>query len=1201
MIRRQSLLAGAVLVYSVCAYAQVTGRLTGSVVDSTGSSVPNAKVSLVLPAGQQAVTTAETSAEGLFAFPSLQPVTYDLTIEAPGFLRYVLRNVKVDSGKETPLPPIRLELSTVSETVEVSANSEVVQTTNAEVASTVTTEQIRRLPLLNRSLTSVLLNAPGVQNSRGPTVINGMRASYANVTMDGINVQDNYIRQNTLTYQPNMLLIDQVAEFTVVTSNATAAAPGGSSQIIFTTPSGNNQLHGAGYWYNRNNKFAATDWFDNFAGIPKAFLNQNQIGGRLGGPIKKDRLFFYTNFEAIRLRQQTARNRTLLTESARNGDFVYRDATGAVQRVNVLALGGVSTDPVIADLIAKSPAASAANNFLRGDSQPGFIRNTIGYSFQARDNRTRNNYLAKGDYILNDRNAFAVSYAYNTDEDDRSDAGADYSSIPAITNKNHTHFLSASWRWNPKPEIVNELRGGFNIAPGHFINSTTLPPYFVDGLIFQNPVNDFLNQGRDTNTYNISNITSWFRGKHNLQFGYQQQVVHTSPYENFDVIPTYTVGMGTGQRALTAAEFPGGIAANELATANNLLASLGGFVDSYTQNFNVTSRTSGFVPGASNLRNYRINNYAFFIQDQWKALRRLTINLGLRWEYQTPLRERDSLLLVPELINGNYVTTLASNATVNFAGNTDTRDLYKRDFNNFGPNVSIAWDVFGNGKTAIRSGYSMFFVNDQVMTAVQNSAVTNAGLTSTVSRTGLSGRLSTGRPAITTPEFEVPRTFEENFALAPNSAAAALVDPKLVTPYVQQWNFGIQQDIKGNIIEIRYVGNKSTKQLRAFDFNQINFRAGGFYEDFLRARSNGFLSRTARGVFDPRYNSAIPGSQPTPVFNSIELGGLLTNGTVQGLIERGEVAQLAHTYVSSGFEIPFNFYRNPLIYGGNVMTNYSNSSYNALQVEFRRRTRFGLTLYSNYTWSKVLSDALGDGQFLFEPFLDNNNPQIERARAPFDLTHNWKTSFVYDLPLGRGRRFASSGVANVIAGGWSISGLMGWQSGTPFSILSTRGTINRTGTRSISNTANSTLTKDELDRVVGFFMTGNGPSFVDRSVVGPDGRAVGPDGRPFAGQVFFNPEPGVPGALQRRMFSGPSVFSFDAGIQKRFNITERHQLELRMEAVNILNHPTFYIGDESDQTNNQTVRFNVNQPTFGNIVESFTDRRVIQFGLYYRF
>lgn len=1195
MTIRTILLSGA-LVFSLTSslLAQTSGRLSGSVTDATGAAVADATVSLFLAGGGQALTVTKTSDQGMYSFPALQPQVYDLTIERQGFTKHTLRAVKVDAAKDLTVATIRMDVSQVAETVEVSAASDTVQLANAEINTTITNEQIRKLPLLNRGLFNLILNQAGVQNGRGPVVINGMRASYANVSMDGVNIQDNYIRQNTLSYQPNQLLVDQVGEITIATSNTSAVNGGGSSQIIFSSPQGTNSYHGAGYWYNRNNVMAAADWFDNRNGIKKAFLNQNQPGGKIGGPIQKDKLFFFFNAEGFRRREQTGLNRTVLTDSARRGDYTYRDsATGAVRTVNVLGLRGASVDPFMAGLLSSVPTQS--NNFQLGDSSAAFTRNTAGYAFQARNNRDRNNLLGRGDYNLSPRHAFSTTYSYNNDTDDRTDAGADFATSPVIQSKIHTHFVSGSWRWNPAPTIVNEMRGGVNWAPGAFVRSADKPAFLVAGTTFTNPVNDFLNQGRATDTYNLSNVTSWFRGRHNIQFGYQQQKVRVESYFEGGSLPTYTLGMGTGQAAITAAELPGS-SSNDRAAANTLLATLGGYIDAYTQTFNIQNRNSGFVPGYQNIRNYKLDNYAFFFQDQWKATSRLTLNLGLRWDYQTPVRERDGLFLLPKLIDNNAIKTLESNATLDFAG-TPERDLYKRDFNNFGPNIGLAWDVFGNHKTALRAGYSIHFVNDQLFTAITNSVDTNDGLAADATAGGLRGRISTGRPSIPTPTFKVPRTFADNFDIDPAGNAGGIPDPNLVSPYVQQWNLGIQHEFKGTVVEVRYVGNHSTKQMRAFDYNQVDIKAGGFLDDFKRARNNGFLALAARGTFNPTYNAAIAGSQPTPVFNSIELGGLLTNGTVSGLIERGEVGTLANTYVSSGFGIPFDFYRNPTVYGANIMTNYSNSSYNSLQVEVRRRVAAGLNLQSNFTWSKVLSDALGDGQVLFEPFLDNANSSIERSRAPFDLRYDWKSNFIYDLPMGKGHRF-NPGRLSKLVGGWSVSGLMGWQSGTPFSILSTRGTINRGGVRSNSNTVDTNLTRADLDNVVGFFMTGTGPFFVNRANVGSDGRGVVADGRtPFTGQAFFNPQPGTAGSLQRRQFSGPSVFSFDAGLQKTTQLTERQSIEFRMEAQNVLNHPTFYVGDESALAN----RFNVNNTTFGVINSTFTDRRAIQFGLYYRF
>jgi hypothetical protein len=188
---------------------------------------------------------------------------------------------------------------------------------------------------------------------------------------------------------------------------------------------------------------------------------------------------------------------------------------------------------------------------------------------------------------------------------------------------------------------------------------------------------------------------------------------------------------------------------------------------------------------------------------------------------------------------------------------------------------------------------------------------------------------------------------------------------------------------------------------------------------------------------------------------------------------------------------------------------------------------------------------------------------------------------------------------DAILGGWTTGGILTVYSGTPFSILSTRGTLNRGGNRSALNTATSLLTADQLDNVVGFFMTGNGPSFINPSALNPaNGRGVAADGSaPFAGQVFYNPNPGTLGTLQRRSFYGPWSLGFDASILKTFRLTERQTLQFRAEAFNLPNHPSFYPGNETNDATN----FNVNNTTFGKIVSTFYAPRVMQFGLYYRF
>ncbi len=1178
------------LILAECALAQDAGRLTGSVTDATGAVVPNAVVSVFLGGGKKAVLSSRTTQDGILNLMGIRPGAYDIGVEAPGFLKYTLRQVHVEPGRETVLPAIKLDVASVAQSVEVSAGAQTVQTSNAEISSTVTNAQIRRLPLLDRDPLSLILTQAGVStNGRSDTVINGQRTSHANVTLDGINIQDNYIRDNALDYTPNLLLLDQVSEFTVSTSNTNASVGGGSAQVTFVTPSGTNEYHGALYWYNRNSVAAANEWFNNQASVDRPFLNQNQIGGSIGGPIKKDKLLFYTNYEAYRQRQQSPTNRTILTADARQGIFTYRDNTGTIQKVNVLTAAKVSADPAIQQLLAKIPGPDKINNFDVGDSSPGALLNTAGYRFNQRDNRTRDNYTARIDYLLSTRNTFATTYLWNRDNKDSGDADNSYAVIPTVKNTNHAHLLSSSWRWNPSASFTNELRGGFNIAPGDFNTSQQFGSSIIDGTVFSNPVNTFQSQGRNTNTYNFANNSAFIHGRHNVLFGYQMQLIHIQPVDAAGTVPTYIVGIGTGNQGLKRAQLPG-IRSADLSNANDLLGTLAGYVQAYTETFNVKDRTSGYVAGAPNLRHFNLNDYSFYVQDNWKIASRLTLNLGLRYTVYNVVNERDSLELLPVIQGENAIGTLLSNSTLDFAGSSAGRPWYNKDKNNFAPNVGLAWDVFGNGRMAFRGGYSINYVNDQTLLAAEAITEINDGLSNSIEMDGLTGRVSTGLPAIEKPTFQVPRTFADNHAVDP-TAAFGLIDPNLRTPYAQQWSFGIQQQIKGSILEVRYVGNHATKGFRAFDYNQVDIKSNGFLNDFLRAQNNGKLALAANGSFDPQYNAKIPGSQQLTVFPQLAKAGDLGNTTNQQLIQTGQAGQLAAQYTVDGNNKNVNFFPNPNALGADYFTNYSNSTYNALQVDLSRRMATGLQFQANYTYSKVLSDSAGTSQSRLEHFLDINNQKIERARADFDLTHSIKGNFAYDLPIGKGHRLNYHPLRHVLSG-WTTSGIMTWQSGTPFSVLSGRGTLNRSsGGRSDTNTANTTLNKSQLDDLFQFRMTGDGPFFVNTSAIGNDGRAVAQDGtQVFNGQVFFNPDAGSIGSLQRRMFSGPWTFNLDAGLMKHTQITERQSIEFRAEATNVFNHPAFFFADQS-----------INSVSFGRITDTYSAARRIQFGLHYRF
>ncbi len=500
--------------------------MTGSVVDPSGAAVPTATVNLLLHGGKLPLLSTRSGPDGLFSIESVRPELYDLVIEAPGFQPYKLENVKVDSSRATDLPPLKLALAAASASVDVNAGAETVQTSSIEISTTVTMDQIRRLPVGDRNPVDFISTQAGVgyAGAFGTTSVNGQRESFGTMTLDGVNIQDNYLRESALDFTPNLLLLDQVQEFTVTTSLASSAASGGS-QVSFVTPSGTNQFHGNAIWQNRNNDFAANDFFDNKDGTGLPRLNLNNAGVSLGGPIKHDKIFFYVNYEATRLRNQTLEDAAIPTASARAGIFSYVNANGQVQQANILQLTGLQQNPVITALLNQVPSANKINNFNVGDSQPGQLLNTAGYAYLVRSNQNRDNVTGKLDYSLSPNNSLSGTFAWNRNTVDRPDVAVSYSPTPPFQNDNDIKFGVVAWRWNISPTLINEIRGGLDYAPATFSTTQALPSYVIGGLYFSTPqaAASFLPQGRDTRTRSFQDNGTWVSGRHTFRFGYQYQ------------------------------------------------------------------------------------------------------------------------------------------------------------------------------------------------------------------------------------------------------------------------------------------------------------------------------------------------------------------------------------------------------------------------------------------------------------------------------------------------------------------------------------------------------------------------------------------------------------------------------------------------------------------------------------------------------
>ena len=1131
-----------------------------------------------------------TSSGGVFDFTSVRPETYRLEVVAKGFNTVVQNNVAVDPVRQTTLPPIQLAVASTTQAVEVTGSLVTVDTSSVDVSSTVTQTQVENLPVLDRQVNNLFYMQAGVTNNGATdTRINGLRAQDTNVTLDGINIQDNFIRINGLDYLPNKLTVGEISELTVSISNADPVLGGNASAISISTASGTNAFHGEGFWYNRNVDLSANDWFNNRDGVGRPFLNLNQFGASIGGPIKKDKLFFFANYQTYDLHATTPETTTILTPSARQGILTFRtNGTGATQTFNVLQNPGiglppVSVDPIAAKLLAQVP--TAGNTTSVGDGL-----NTTGYQFNARSNTRQDAIGGRVDYNLSVKNVFSGVYRWGRDNDDRPDVFSGFTVVPPVFNQNRTNLFSLSWRWTPSSTLTNQLRGGGNLAQAPFDVAGSIPPALYTGTLYTDPVNTFLPQGRTTHTFNIEDNASWIHGNHSVTFGAQTQQVRVTPYNAAGISPTYTLGIFSANQpyGYNTGDIPGADAV-DTNTANELLGTISGLLQSESQTYNITSKTSGFVPGAQQVQHLLFNNYALYVSDAWKMRPNLTLTLGVRYDYFPPVQETNGLLLQPELINNNPVQTLLGNATLNFAGT----NLYQSQKDNFAPNVGLAWSPHEG--FVVRAGYSITYAQEDMLEAVLDTDNINTGLQATSSITNAVGYVSSPAP-LPTPQFQVPVTTAQNNITTGLNNVQGLIDPHLKTPYVQQWNVTLEKQAKHMVFDAAYIGNHGVGLLRQIDYNQVAVFQPAYFTDFGNAYHNGILSLNAGHGFNPSYNPAISGSVQLPFFATLPGGGLLTNSTVSGDILSQQIGNLAQLYQQNSFfpsnNPNFSYFPNPNALYSSELTNFSQSTYDALQLQVSRRTAGGIQFQASYVFARGFTDTSVERGL--DALLNNAQPSIEKARDPGDITHAFKLNHYIPIPAGKGHWFNPKGV-NWLVSDWALSGFVTIQTGAPVSILSARGTLNRAA-RSGQNTVNSTDTQSQLDAISGLFMTGNGPYFISPSVIGPNGTGAAADGQaPFSGQVFSNPGYGTVGSLQRRTLSGPNFSNYDMSVLRNIKITERLGVQFRADFYNLFNHPNFFAGNQ-----------NINSVTFGKITSMLytpdgVGPRIIQFGLRARF
>ena len=1234
----------------VGALAQNTGSLVGTVSDPSGV-VPGATV-VVTDNATGRERTVTTSDSGAFNVPQLETGIYTVKVSAPGHKTFTATDLKIDVGKDYTLNAT-LEVGEISENVVVVAGADIINASSGELSTTVTPRQIVELPLNGRNpLSLILLQAGTSSNSAQNTTINGQRSSFTNITRDGINVQDNFIRANAVDFIPDRPNVDDTGEFTIITQNAGAELGNGASQVQLVTPRGSNEFHGAGYWYNRNSKFAANSFFNNFSRVDRPFLNRNQFGGKLGGPLPipvfgeggraaiKDKAFFFVAYEGFRLRQSGNFNRTILLPNARSGIFTWRDTTGAVRTANIFTLAAglpgappTGIDPLIASrILARVP--TTGNNPTLGDQL-----NTTGFTLTRQQNQDREGLTTRLDFDFTSKSTLNFVYSYKKELLFRTDVDAQqggaaccYTQVPFGFQDAHTKFIATAWRWAPTAAFTNEVRGGWQRSDPTFGNNGEAQDFFIQIPLINNPESQFQAQGRDTDIYNIQDNAVWVKGSHSFRFGGQFQAFRASPFGpgafGAPFRPNYTLGGGTTPsfsvtsfNAAAGCDLATGvncINTAQVGAANGLLALLGGLVGSANQTFTADNQT-GPLAAVPPSRQLFFEHYSFYAADQWRAHPTLTLNFGLRYELFMPIREPNGLALEPVLQGGDIMATILNPVgTYDFVGtNNGGTNFFKTDKNNFAPVISFAWSpnfknnllnslMPGEGRTVIRGGYRMSYVNDEFIRAADNALAGNAGLTQGLSATG-NFRLN-ALPTFTAPALTVPRTFAQNNALALNFGTVFAIDPNLQVPRTNEFNIGIEREIGWQTaFEIRYVNGASNNLVRGLDFNQVRLNPA-FLADAERARQNRALGLNAN------CSAATPGCQPLQVlnqapFNNSVFGNPLLFSNTLNPIDAGTPGELAAVYIAT-FRLAGAsqiFLANPGTGVADLLLNGAKFRYNALQTEIRRRFADGLSFQANYTFQKSLTDAPGTGQTRFEPRIDNAQPDLEYAIADTDTTHVFNLNTIYELPFGRGKRFGTdaSGFVDCVIGGWQLTSILRIDSGAPMSITDPRGTLNR-GARSGRQTANTNLTKDQVKALIGTFRTPCGIFGIDPAVINLDlaqcqnglirprqpgttagVAALGFGQGTFPGQVFFNVPPGQTGTMERNFISGPTFLNWDASIIKNIPITERVRFQIRGEAFNVLNRSNFaYTG--------QFTQMNINSSTFGRLLTTFQPR-IVQF------
>ncbi len=1113
-------LPGALFALAGLTFAQTErGTIRGSIFDTTGAAVAGATVTATNDATGVGTETVSTVA-GVYQIPQVRPGTYTVECEFSGFKKFVRENVRVATGATVPLD-LTLEVGEVTESVTVSSTAITLKTESTEVSTEVNPKSYVELPLQvvggsGRAVESFIFLAPGTSGTTFDAHINGSQTLSKEIQMDGLSMSTAEVGGD-----PRVILLppEAVQEFSLVTNNFSAEygnTGGGVERLVVR--SGTNDFHGNGYWFVRNDKLDASGYFADDRPVQR----RNEYGASIGGPILRNRTFFFTNWHWYKFRGG-ALNATgsVPTPLMRQGDFselipagegmIYDpDTTRSVD-------GGFVRDPFDGNVIPPSrhsAISTAIWGLVPNPDENTIFNNIFAQGNQRNDNR---NNTIKLDHNITGSHRISLMYTFgqNTDNgpfavlpqpvtDSRSGARG------PVANNGRINY-----DWIVGPTMLFHMGAGISRQDQLLVNEETEGAGWGEQLgirgtdngpfprVIIDPWSSYARHQRKlptiSTTYLYSPSLSWTKGKHILKFGAEIRKLQNN----------FTLGPDTGSFTFNRNEtaLPG-----VTGTGNVLASYLLGLVDNGTFN----------IPPVTGTRH---SYYGFYVQDDYKIRPTVTLNLGLRYDVFTPLTEVNDN---HSMLNPNLPNPGADNfpGALEFAGQCDVcrgrSRLTGNDsiyWKNFGPRAGLAWSI--NERLVFRSAYGISFFP----TGGQgggNVKAPSLGFSSTGTFLSQDGGI--------TPAFNWENGFPQDFERPPlrdpsfaNGQSPSIWFPGANRPqYTQSFNAGFQYQLAPTwLLDVAWVGNKSTR-LSSGVTNMMQVHPDHLvHGDLLRSNID---------------DAAVVAAGYTRPYASF------SGSLAQSLRRFPQFAGLSHW---------------------GTWPAYGNSSYHALQVKVEKEFTEGLWLLSSYTWQKTLTDSSSSlGSFFGSSARNEYNRSLEKALARFDIPQRVVAAFNYELPIGQGKRIAGSakGALQKIIGGWQLNAIISYQAGTPALV-------------SQNNTSPLFVSKQMPNAVQGASASTNRDNFDPAEHKALNIAAFEETG-PF--------EFGNAGAFLPDARNFPAL-NEDFGLMKRIFFNEDIHVEFRFEVFNAFNRVVF--GDPAGGVSNPagfgTVGSQANQPRQG--------------------